>query len=563
MYFPLTAPLDVLITTLAVIGLVACVVKRHLNGTALGVTGLVMCLYIWQARQSLPVLGLLWNPRLLPFLYLVRYLMMVIGAFELMSLGWNLVRDRRARDEPRLGEATGFAVVTALGISIVLGFMYQVLPFDGTTVVKEGEAARYSWGPIMATKDNGRAVASGWSRYNFEGYEGRGAYYTEYHQVVTTMQRIGDDPALGCGRASWENNEENGKYGTTMSLMLLPFWTDGCIGSMEGLFFEASGTTPYHFLTTAAMSKQSSNPVRGLRYVNNDAEIGVGHLRDLGVRYVMVRTTEAKASAAASPDLSLVATAYPWDIYLVQGSSVIEPLTVQPVVVNGRGGDQRERNLELGTSWFQHQDEWAAMPADDGPAAWQRIDVTVDMDRRETNDRGEQNKVDIVVPSQPIAPVALPPVSVTDIQINEQSLEFDVDQPGVPVLVRVSYFPNWKASGADGPYRIAPNMMVVVPTGTHVELHYGRTTTDYATLAMTLIGIGLCVLWRRRGDVVYAGPTPGARVGGDTDFDHGGIDEELDWYTVAPDDHRLDGADVEPEADELPVDSGGDSTNIG
>ena len=45
-----------------------------------------------------------------------------------------------------------------------------------------------------------------------------------------------------------------GAYGTPMALMLLPFWTDGCIGSMEGLYFEASGTTPYHFLTTSAMS---------------------------------------------------------------------------------------------------------------------------------------------------------------------------------------------------------------------------------------------------------------------------------------------------------------------
>ena len=83
-----------------------------------------------------------------------------------------------------------------------------------------------------------------------------------------------------------------------MALMLLPFWTDGCIGSMEGLFFEASGTTPYHFLTTAAMSKQSSNPVRGLRYEDNNATVGVRHLQDLGVKYVMVRTSEAKAAAA-------------------------------------------------------------------------------------------------------------------------------------------------------------------------------------------------------------------------------------------------------------------------
>ena len=71
------------------------------------------------------------------------------------------------------------------------------------------------------------------------------------------MKALGEDPSHGCGRALWENNSENDKYGTTMALMLLPFWTDGCIGSSEGLFFEASGTTPYHFLSCGAMSVQA------------------------------------------------------------------------------------------------------------------------------------------------------------------------------------------------------------------------------------------------------------------------------------------------------------------
>ena len=204
------------------------------------------------------------------------------------------------------------------------------------------------------------------------------------------MAAIGEDPTHGCGRALWENHEDNGKYGTTMALMLLPFWTDGCIGSMEGLFFEASGTTPYHFLTAAAMSKNSSNPVRELRYTNNDASVGVPYLQDLGVRYVMLRSAEAQAQAALQPELTLIAESYPWKIYQVAGSDIVVPLDVQPVVVNGRSGDQRERNLELGTSWFQNPDEWAAMPADDGPDEWQRIDVQRRRDASRVRRRGRE-----------------------------------------------------------------------------------------------------------------------------------------------------------------------------
>jgi len=503
MFFPLTPPLDILITTLAVIGFIACVARRHTNGTALGIIGLLTLAGVYATQDSLPVIGLLWNPRLLPLLYFVRYLMMMIGAVEVAGLIVNAWRDHSVRRP--IGWAAGSVTAAAVGISslLVLGFMFEVLPGDGRKT--ENDKLVYAWGPLRKTPDGADAQGDGWSRYNFTGYEGRSSY-PEYYDVVETMKDVG--ATNGCGRVTWENNEDNGQYGTTMALMLLPHWTDGCIASMEGLFFEASGTTPYHFLTTAAMSKQSSNPVRELRYVDNDAAVGVDHLQTLGVRYTMVRTDEAKREAAAQPELTLVATSGPWEIYQVADSDIVVPLDVQPVVVNPRDGDGRERSLELGTSWFQQPEEWAAIPADDGPEAWQRIDVGVDTERavpeldrtaeEGVDTRGKQ--VDIVVPQQPIEAVALPAVEVSAVEIGEQDLSFRVDQVGVPVLVKVSYFPNWEAEGADGPYRIAPNLIVVVPTDTEVRLSYGRTGSDLFFYALTLVGIGLLIFLRTRGD---------------------------------------------------------------
>jgi hypothetical protein len=53
-------------------------------------------------------------------------------------------------------------------------------------------------------------------------------------------------------------------------------------------------------------------------------------------------------------------------------------------------------------------------------------------------------------------------------------------------------------------------MMVVVPTSNHVEMTYGRSASDYITILLTLVGIGLCFLWRRQGDVVHASEEPAA-----------------------------------------------------
>jgi hypothetical protein len=73
-----------------------------------------------------------------------------------------------------------------------------------------------------------------------------------------------------------------------------------------------------------------------------------------------------------------------------------------------------------------------------------------------------------------------------------------VSDVGTPVLVKTSYFPNWEASGARGPWRVAPNFMVVVPTSEHVELRYGRTPVDWLAWLVTFGGIAIAlVLWRR------------------------------------------------------------------
>jgi hypothetical protein len=503
MFFPLAAPLDFIITALAVIGFVAMVLRRHLTGTAIGLICLVFVALVYLTRDSLPGIGLLWNPRLLPFVYLTRYLLMVIGALELITWFVNALRDRRASTELNAYEGAVAAGVITLSCLTVFGWMYETLPFDGRAT--DGETSVYAWGPLRKGPESGRAVADGWTRYNMLGYEGR-PKYPEYNELVTTMGDIGAE--RGCGRALWENNSANGEYGTTMALMLLPHWTDGCIASMEGLFFEASGTTPYHFLTAAAMSESSSNPVRQLRYVNNDAEVGVRHMHDLGVRYLMVRTDEAKAEAREQADLELVETSGPWEIYELRGASIVEALTVQPVVVEERGGDQRERNLEVGTSWFQRQEDWAAMPADDGPPEWQRIPVEIDLDARVGEPGDRSRNVDYVVPAASIDPVPLDPVNVSNVVVDQQEISFEVDQVGVPVLVRVSYFPTWEVDGADGPYRVAPNFMVVVPTSNEVTLSYSKTPLDWFFYSLTAVGIALCFYWRRRGDVEYPSDRP-------------------------------------------------------
>ena len=112
---------------------------------------------------------------------------------------------------------------------------------------------------------------------------------------------------------------------------------------------------------------------------------------------------------------------------------------------------------------------------------------------------GPKNWTRVTASATSLPETPLPPVQVSNIKEGTESISFDVDQTGVPVLVKTSYFPNWQVSGASSVYRVTPNLMVVVPTANHVTLTYGYTPIDWIGFILSLLGLlGLVLFWRLR-----------------------------------------------------------------
>ena len=66
-------------------------------------------------------------------------------------------------------------------------------------------------------------------------------------------------------------------------------------------------------------------------------------------------------------------------------------------------------------------------------------------------------------------------------------------QTPVPVLIKVAYYPRWKAwqgSQALPIYRVAPGLMLVYSQG-HTVLRYRRSGADYIGIVFSLLGMGL------------------------------------------------------------------------
>ncbi len=352
-----------------------------------------------------------------------------------------------------------------------------------------------------------KSFVPAWVDWNYSGYQSR-ATWPEYHGLMTTMSNVGASD--GCGPAMWEYDPSENNFGTPMALMLLPYWTNGCIDSMEGLLFESSSTTPYHFINQAELSDSPSEAMRNIPYAGMDVPLAVGHLQQLGVRYLMAYTYDVVSQAKINPNLQLVATSGPWtgsqsitgnpitwSIFRVKGSSTVTPLADQPAVMTGPGaGATGNAWLDASMAWYTDQAKWNVVLTADGPASWQRVKVVTAPQSASSSNSGPIAGAGTTLGTP--SPVPLPPVHVSHLVVSTHSMSFDVDRIGVPVEVRTSYFPNWKASGATGPYRATPNEMVVVPTSHHVVVYYGYTPIDLLGWLLTLAGIAAVVAMARR-----------------------------------------------------------------
>jgi len=342
--------------------------------------------------------------------------------------------------------------------------------------------------------------AAAWARWNYGGYENK-AVWPEYKGLMSAINE------LPPGRVQWEANSDLNKYGTPMSPMLFPYWTEGSHPSMEGLFFESSITTPFHFLNAAELSYRPSNPINGLSYFNRDFRRGALHMDLFNVSYYVAFTDDAKEMADQHPDFTLIAESEPFQIFALPESSLVVPASNHPWVYEGapsrlsslfgifRASTEPDF-VDLALDWYENLgmlDQWIAA---DGPDNWER-----------TNLEMEGTRVPIPAASE---------VEISEVVLEDHRIAFRTSGVGIPHLVKVSYFPNWRAYGAEGPWRVTPSFMVVVPTDDTVELVFDQTWVERVGALATLAGlIGLLawgIIWRpHRSRSDRTGPDSGLR----------------------------------------------------
>jgi 6-pyruvoyl-tetrahydropterin synthase related domain len=415
----------------------------------------------------------LWNARMLPFLYLFCMLLAAYGGSVLV--GW-LAGQARAWAGVPLRYAYP-AVVALAAVATLFAVLYPV---------------------VWAKKD--QSFVSYWAQYNYEGFEVKPGW-----AEATALFKTVD--SLPPGRVMWEYHKDYERFGTTRTLENMPVFTRQ--PTMEGLLIESSLNAPFHFIAQDETSETPTHAVPGLDYPEPSLSIadkfpqGLEHMRLYGVRWYVAYTLAARQAAEAA-GLRQVATSGTFTnqrdgknetlprfvIYEVGDGSLVEVPKNRPVLFDDP--DWRASSL----NWYGNR-EWLDTPlafaSKDDPAA-----------RRAFADPGP-----LPVASLPEKPLDRPGPVADARMVGNDRVEFHTDQVGVPHVVKVSWFPNWRAQGAEGPWMLSPGLMVVVPTSPDVVLTYGDTWLELTGRVLTVVAIAILlvsvVLRRRMGGLTLLG----------------------------------------------------------
>lgn len=423
--------------------------------------------------------GAMWNNRLLPAWFFCVYVLGASGAFYTIRLLNSLVRRALTRRKELFDRS---------------GPIHDELAAPASLAAPVLLAGIIAFGALLpATISKKAHLPFAWANGNYIGTEGRKAY-PEYRGLIDVLK------TFECGRMFSEPGVKRyPDYGSSLAMTALPYWTKSCIQTIDGLYFEASQTTPYSYLTGKLMSPKAAGAQRRLPYPSFDMKLGVAKLRSLGVRYVLLSSDTAKEAARQIPDLRFKVNTGPFTIYEIDNSAVVVPLDTEPVVATSPVGKRLDNFANVAIAQWVRPADFPPVVADTGPSSWTRAvlkqnplppsDIKAGTKGTKPPERKRGDGLSLATASKSIAPA-----EVSNIKVGQQGLSFRVDEPGKPILLRVSYYPNWQVSGASGPYRVGPNFMVVVPKTRDVSLKFRYTTTETLSFALSLFGVLALVL---------------------------------------------------------------------
>jgi hypothetical protein len=228
--------------------------------------------------------------------------------------------------------------------------------------------------------------------------------------------------------------------------------------TVDGLHQESAPVSQYAREARRNLTGRRAGLARPFSGDELDFDLGVAQARALGARYIVLAGEAPLSAARGHPGLQARAGTDYWTIAEVTGAAVVTAFSSTPADPCPAEAACR--------AWFSGL-------ADAG-TGWNAT--------------------------------AIAGIPEDALELGHGRIRFVTEHPGLPHLVRLSYFPGWRLeTPGEAPRRFGPDQMLVVPASREVELVFSRAWPVAVGRALSAVGLLLgVVLLLRSGD--FTGP---------------------------------------------------------
>ncbi len=333
--------------------------------------------------------------------------------------------------------------------ALVIGQIIQGFKFKYSTV-----ALTYFIAFMWFEHNMGNAV--NWSHYSLTGLENK-PYYRDFLDLCNFIKGNESMP-----RIAWEHTVTNELLGTARIHEVLPMFSGR--NTLEGLYMQASMTSPFVYYVQSQLTNTPSTPFPQFIYSRLDLDSAYDRLRLLNVSHFVAVSSKVKDVMKDSMYYRHVKDFGILSLYEV----IADRHSYVDILKNFEVSTSTKDKLGISFEWFRTGDLKKPI---------------LFMSKKEYDNFKIKNKKNLL---------SLNEIPI-DMKISGGSIKITGAEVGVPLLIKLSYHPNWRAKGAENIYHCSPNFMVIIPSSTDVELYFARGMSFYLGLGFSFLGLVLLI----------------------------------------------------------------------
>jgi len=288
-----------------------------------------------------------------------------------------------------------------------------------------------------------------WISWNYSGFENKPQWQTfdEMNKYLNS---------LPYGKVLHEySNEHNGMFGTPRAFELIPYFTDK--PGLEGLLIESSSSSSFYFYLQSEVSETPTCPISTFHCTSFDIDGATDRMELFNVKYVAATSEKLKSAMENNKKFTLLKKINDIWVYEVERENAyVSPLKYMPVIAERAG-------------WYKLSSDWIRSEFSDVTIIY---DISLPYQKIENVDEIEKEPIE--------------PCNVSEQLLGQEEILITTDCIGKPLLVKVTYSPNWQADGAKV-YFASPSFFVIIPEKSNVRLHYSNIWIDWIGIIATAI----------------------------------------------------------------------------